>query len=107
MRGQVTLETLVVTLALVAAIGVWVTAGAQALDGIRGEIGNSTLRQAEENVAVMCASARAMGEGNPVFARVFVAKDAVVGSVVLREGWNNVTASWNGHCLLASTTSSQ
>ncbi len=107
MRGQVTLEALVVTLALVAAIGVWVTAGAQALDGVRGELANSTVRQAEERVASLCASAQAMGEGNNVFARVFVARDTVVETIILREGWNNVTAEWRGQCLLASTTSSQ
>jgi len=107
MRGQVTLEALLVMLALSAAIVVWVTAGSGAVNAIEGALGNKTIEDASERITAMCGSVRAMGEGNSMTARVFVAHDTVIDNAVLRAGWNNVTATYDGYCLLASTTSSQ
>lgn len=107
MRGQVTLEALLVMLALSAAIVVWVTAGSGAVNAIKGALENKTVDGAGERIDAMCGSVRAMGEGNSMTARVFVPRDVIVDNVVLRAGWNNVTATYEGYCLLASTTSSQ
>jgi uncharacterized protein (UPF0333 family) len=107
MRGQVTLEALLVMLALVTAIGLWVSVGSNAMNNIKNELGNATIRQAETKLNDICNSVRAMGNGNSISVRVFVANNTIIRGVFLEEGWNNVTAEWNNHCLLASTTSSQ